>query len=122
MQDPKRRRRSHLWGMVAEYLCVLLLLCKGYSILFMRHRNKMGEIDIIAARGRLLAFIEVKARASETDALESVTAEKQRRIARAAQAFVATHASHMQHDLRFDVMVVTSPWKISHLKNAWRAE
>jgi len=116
----KRRKRAHAWGVAAEYLCALWLLCKGYSILALRHRSHAGEIDIIATRGWLLAFIEVKARVSKTDALESVTVDKRRRIAQAAQAYVATHARYQQHDLRFDVMVVTSPWKISHLKDAWR--
>ena len=119
---PSKRKRAHRWGVAAEYLSALWLLCKGYSILAMRHRNHMGEVDIIAARGKMLAFVEVKARAGEAEALESVTAQKRRRIARAAQSFIAANARYMQHDLRFDVMVVTSPWKISHLQNAWRVE
>ena len=117
-----RRRRAHVWGMVAEYLCMLLLICKGYSILEMRHRNRGGEIDIIAARGKVVAFIEVKARGSSTSALESVTPDKRRRVARAAEAYIATHGIYAQHGLRFDVMVVTSPWRITHLKDAWRVE
>lgn len=72
----QRRKRAQAWGVTAEYLCLLLLVCKGYSILALRHRNSMGEIDIIAVRGKILAMIEVKARASETDALESVTMQK----------------------------------------------
>jgi len=114
--------RAHAWGMLAEYLCAFVLLLKGYSILALRHRSYAGEIDIIAARGRMLAFIEVKARRNEAEALESVTAEKQRRIARGAEAFIATHARYAQHDLRFDVMMVTSLWKISHLTDAWRVQ
>ncbi len=118
----KRRRRAHVWGVVAEYLSVLLLLCKGYSILEMRHRNRGGEIDIIAARGKVIVFIEVKARGVRADALESVTQDKRRRLARAAELYVAKRARFAQHGLRFDVMVVTSPWNIHHLKNAWSAE
>lgn len=86
----------------------------------MRHRNKMGEIDIIAARGRVIASIEVKARSSETDALESVTASKRERIVRSASAFIAAHPRYAQHGLRFDVMMVTSAWNIRHLTDAWR--
>jgi putative endonuclease len=116
------RRRAHLWGIVAEYLCMLLLISKGYSILERRHRNRMGEIDIIAVRGRIVACIEVKGRTSEASALESVTVQKQQRIARAVSAFIASHARYAQHGLRFDVMVVTSPCKIRHLTDAWRME
>ncbi len=115
------RRRAHAWGIAAEYLCVLLLLIKGYSIREMRHRNRGGEIDIIASHGRVVAFIEVKARALAADALESVTADKRRRLARAAESYIARDARLSQHGLRFDVMVVTSPWNIHHLKDAWRS-
>ncbi len=111
-----------LWGMAAEYVCILWLLAKGYTILARRHRNYGGEIDVIASRGKVVAFIEVKARASEEAALESVTADKRRRLARAAESFVAHNARYAQHDLRFDVMVITSPWKIRHLQDAWRKE
>ena len=113
------RKRAHRLGLVAEYLCILVLLCKGYTLLETRHRNRGGEIDIVAVRGKLLAFIEVKARAEERDALESITADKRRRLARAAESFIASHGRYAQHGLRFDVMVVTSPWKIRHLKDAW---
>ena len=99
----------------------MLLLCKGYSILERRHRNKMGEIDIIATRGKVVAFIEVKARADVADALESVTAQKRHRVCtRGGSVFIASHARFAQHGLRFDVMMVTSPWKIFHLTDAWR--
>jgi putative endonuclease len=124
MEDNRisKRKRAQVWGIAAEYLCILLLLLKGYTILQRRHRNRGGEIDIIAVRGMQLAFIEVKARAQETDALESITADKRRRLARAAEAFIAGNKRYAQHGLRFDVMVITSPWKIRHLKDAWRAE
>lgn len=116
------RRRAHRFGIVAEYLCAALLILKGYSIIAMRQRNRMGEMDIIASRGKLIVFVEVKARGSEREALESVSADKRGRIERAATAFVAKHARYAQHGLRFDVMVVTSPWKIRHLKDAWRVQ
>jgi len=118
----KDRRRSHVWGIIAEYLCMALLVVKGYTILARRHRNHGGEIDIIARRGGVVAFIEVKARASAKDALESVTADKCVRLQRAAEGFVASHPRYAQLDLRFDVMVITSPFTIHHLQDAWRAE
>ncbi len=98
------------------------LVIKGYSILAYRYRNPWGEIDIIALRSNAVTFIEVKARACQEEALLSVTPAKCRRLEQAAQAFVAPRKKYMHHDLRFDVMVVTSPWKILHLKDAWRAE
>lgn len=116
----RNRKRSHGWGIVAEYLCAGLLMLKGYGILALRHRNRYGEIDILAARGRTLICVEVKARAARGAALESVTADKRERLARAVASYVATHAKYAHHGLRFDVMVVTSPCNIHHLRDAWR--
>jgi putative endonuclease len=114
------RKRSQRWGIVAEYLCAALLVLKGYSVLALRHRNRYGEIDIIAVRAGVIAFVEVKARADKDAAFGSVTSTKQQRLQEAASAFIAARKKYAQHGLRFDVMVVTSPWKITHLKDAWR--
>jgi putative endonuclease len=119
--DFHHRRRSYLWGMVAEYLCMGVLMLKGYSVLARRYRNPFGEIDVIAVRGDIVAFIEVKARTRHDEALASVTPAKQQRLLRAASGFIAAHKKYAHHGLRFDVMMVTSPWNITHLKDAWRA-
>ena len=80
----------------------------------------MGEIDIIARRGHLIAFIEVKARRTEALALESVTPRQRNRIRRAAGAFMVARPGLTNCDLRFDIMVVT-PWNLpNHVTNAWR--
>lgn len=118
----RSRKNSHRWGILAEYICALLLMLKGYSILALRHRNRYGEIDIIATRGKMITFIEVKARDDHNAALISVTSVKQQRLQEAASAFIAARKKYAQHGLRFDVMVVTSPWKITHLKDAWRLQ
>jgi len=118
--NKNKRKRSHIWGIFAEYFCAGYLMLKGYSILKMRYRNHGGEIDIVARSGRMVIFIEVKARGEKDAALYSVTPAKQRVLARAAEGFIATHAKYSHHDLRFDVMVVTSRVKIHHIKDAWR--
>ncbi len=115
------RRRSYHWGFIAEYLCMGWLVCKGYSVLARRMRNHKGEIDIVAVRGNVVAFIEVKARARKVDALLSVTPAKQQKLMEAASAFLASRKKYAHHGLRFDVMVVTSWWNIHHLQDAWRA-
>lgn len=118
----KQRQHSHLWGIFAEYLCAGFLVLKGYTIHTLRYRNAAGEIDIIVTKGRSLAFIEVKAHTTKEDALHSVTPAKQKILAAAAQGFVAANPQLAHHDLRFDVMVVTSPARIYHLKDAWRLQ
>src|SRR5262249_10857885 len=108
------------WGIAAEYLCAAFLIFKGYSILGMRYRNHSGEIDIIAAKSGTVIFTEVKARAQKEAALYSIPPAKQQTLTRAASGFIAANAKYAQHSLRFDVMVVTSPLHIHHLKDAWR--
>lgn len=115
------KRLSYFKGIFAEFHCVLFLLIKGYSILARRYKTPQGEIDIIAIKGKAIVFVEVKARNNEADALASITSQKRHRTQRAALAFVASHPQFIHHDLRFDVMVVTSRFRIIHLVNAWSA-
>lgn len=65
------------------------LRLKGYRVLARRFLVKGGEIDIIAVRGRTVAFVEVKYRANVDDALIAIDAAKRRRMARAARVFVS---------------------------------
>jgi putative endonuclease len=115
-----RRRRAYRRGRLSETLCRLFLRLKGYRILAAGFRVPVGEIDIVARRGKTLAIVEVKARASLAEAAEALTSHQQRRIARAAQAYLALHPSAAGLVVRFDVMLVR-PWRLPHhLTNAWR--
>lgn len=101
-------------------LAAALLRLKGYRILARDYRAGVGELDIVARRGRLLAMVEVKRRRDMAAALAAVTARQQRRIARAAQAFVARHVGLGDLDIRFDVIVVRPHRPPRHIKDAWR--
>ena len=70
------------------------LMAKGYRILAKRFRTPHGEIDIVARRRNLLAFVEVKARATLDDAAYAVTPRQQARIIDAAQAWLVAHPEH----------------------------
>ncbi len=109
-------------GLAAEALCRLALRLKGYKILASRYRSPRGEIDIVAARGTIIAAIEVKARGSKREALESIHAHQQRRVANAANDFLARHPRLSTHSLRFDVMLVTPLRWPEHIPDAWRPE
>ena len=118
---PHSRTAAERHGQRSEALCALALRLKGYRILARQWRCPSGEIDIVARRGRLVAFIEVKARGALGAAAESVTPRQQRRIARAAQHFLKTRPELQTFDQRFDVMLVV-PWRLPHhLTNAWLA-
>jgi putative endonuclease len=86
--DEPRPQRSAAFrlGLTAETKAAALLLAKGYRIVARRWRSPVGEIDLVARRGRVLAFVEVKARGSHHDAAYAVTLRQQRRIIAAAQA------------------------------------
>ena len=96
-----------------------MLILKGYRIVATRYRSRLGEIDIIAARGQKLAFIEVKARASRRAASEAITSHQRERLSRAAADFLARHPRYNRHSLRFDAMLV-APWRWpQHISGAW---
>ncbi len=96
----------------------MLLRLKGYQILAARYKTPVGEIDIIAKRGKILAVIEVKARSTEGLALESLRVSQQQRIQRALSWFLAKNPKLASLQIRFDIMLIL-PLKWSHLQNIW---
>lgn len=114
-----KRRRAVRRGRKGEFLAMLLLRLKGYRILAHDFRVPMGEVDIVACRRMVLAFVEVKSRDSVDTAIEAVTPWQQQRIARAAAAFVGRHPRYQYHSLRFDVIIVPRRRWPQHMINAW---
>jgi len=114
-----RRQIAWRFGRTAETLAAWVLRLKGYRIISRGHRSAVGEIDIIARRGGLLAFVEVKARAGLRLAAEALGPAQRRRIERAAEAFLASHPEYSGCDVRFDVMLVTPLGLPRHLAGAW---
>ena len=115
-----RKRDAEAYGRFAETRCALGLRLKGYRILARRVRSHAGEIDIVARRGKTLAFVEVKARQSLDTAIESVTPRQRARIESAARLYLA-HAPHLAAlELRFDVMLVVGWRWPRHIMDAWR--
>lgn len=108
-------------GLSAESKASAFLIAKGYRILARRFRTPYGEIDIVARRRNLLAFIEVKARASLDDAAYSVTPQQQQRIIAAAQAWLMAHPEHADFDMRFDAILIAPKHLPRHLMAAFDA-
>ena len=115
------RRRAWRRGRAAETLCVWHLRLRGYRILARGYRVPVGEIDIVARRGRVVAAIEVKARDSLAAAGEAIAPRQRRRVARAFEQFLAAHPQHRDLTLRFDVMLVAKGRLPRHVSNAWLA-
>ena len=108
-------------GLSAEARAAAYLMAKGYRILARRFRTRYGEIDLVARRRNLVAFVEVKARASLDEAAYAVTPRQQRRIVDAAQAWLMAHPEHADFELRFDVMLIAPRRLPRHLLAAFDA-
>src|SRR3569623_3630493 len=93
-------------GISAESRAAAYLIAKGYRILARRFRTPHGEIDIVARRRQLLAFVEVKARRSLDEAAYAVTPRQQLRIIADAQGWLVARPEHADFELRFDAMLI----------------
>ncbi len=120
--ETAERLRAWQRGRAAELLCVWHLRLRGYRVLARGYRVAVGEIDIIARRGSVVAAIEVKARDTREAAGEAIAPRQRRRIARAFEQFLAGHPWLAGLTLRFDVMLVTPRRLPQHLPNAWRLD
>ena len=112
-------------GRSAERRAAWLLRLKGYSILARGFRPAknfgLGEIDIVARRGRMLAFVGGKARATEADAVFAITPKQQTRILKSAEHFLKVRPAYRGWPMRFDAVVLEKGrfWP-RHLVDAWR--
>ena len=87
-----------------------------------RFRSSVGEVDIVARRGRLLIFVEVKARSRLDDAAESLLPRQQRRIAAAAAAWLAEHPNDAESHIRFDAVLVAPRRIPRHIPAAFETQ
>ncbi|TWB75247.1 putative endonuclease [Nitrospirillum amazonense] len=113
-------RSGERLGRWAEAWCRLALRLKGYRVLASRCRTPAGEIDIVAARGELLAIVEVKARPTEDLGHLAVSLAQWRRLERAAGLYVAARPRLARHAIRFDLMIVRPRRWPLHQPDAWR--
>jgi len=100
------RQAAFRVGISAESRAAAWLIARGFRILARRWKSPLGEIDIVAARRQLLIFVEVKARASLDEAAEAVTPRQKRRIAQAAELWLAANQQVSFRDIRFDAILV----------------
>jgi len=112
------RQAAEKRGRGAETLACWYLRLKGWPILSRRARVPGGEVDIIARRGRMLAFVEVKARATEEEAGYALDDWRLRRVVVAAER-LAPRYMREGDDVRIDALfIVPGRWP-RHLTNVW---
>ena len=112
------RIRRYRRGRLSEWLAATALLARGYRILGRRVRTPYGEIDLIAARGRRVAFVEVKRRQARPEAEAAVTPRQAQRVARAAEFWISRHAAYRDHARGLDVMFVLPGRLPAHIPDA----
>jgi len=101
-----RRRKALRRGSAAEYIAAIFLMLKGYRILAMRYKTKLGEMDIIARKGDLAVFVEVKARADEMGAVDAVSYASQKRIRAASDLWLARQRDYARLSQRYDIVAI----------------
>ena len=116
----RERKRRYNLGHRAEILAAIWLSLKGYKVIGRRIKTPAGEIDLIARKGRISIFIEVKARKTHDLGILAVDPKTQKRLCRAASYITAKENwhSHEKDDIRFDLMIF-SKWYFRHILNAW---
>ena len=95
-------------GHVSEWIAAAFMMLKGYQILGFRLKGRGGEIDILARRGRILAVVEVKRRATMEAALTALTPDQHQRLLASGRAVLHGRPSLAGHQLRID-MVALAP-------------
>jgi putative endonuclease len=113
------REAAERRGRGAETLACWYLRLKGWRILARRARVPGGEVDIVARRGRTLAFIEVKARADQGAAIFALDAWRLRRVAVAAERLSPRYMRDGD-DVRIDAMFIVPRCWPKHLPNVWQ--
>ncbi|SCB38029.1 YraN family protein [Rhizobium hainanense] len=113
MPDPRletgqtlKRQKAWRRGHVAEYLAAAFLMLKGYRIVAIRHRTKLGEIDIVARKGDLAVFVEVKSRRGAQEAIDAVSVSSQRRIRAASDLWLARQPDFARLSQRYDIVAM----------------
>ena len=114
-----KRQAAERRGHKGEALAALWLQLKGWRILARRLRTPVGEIDLVARRGRTVAFVEVKARATIAEADLSLDRNRLRRVAAAANAVGARYAGPTDASRIDAIYIVPGRWP-RHVPDVWQ--
>jgi len=119
---------AHALGRWGETCAARFLEQRGWTILAMNYRFGRREVDLVARRGDVVAFVEVKTRAGDGYGApqEAITALKRREVETVAAQFVDRH-SLQDLSVRFDAVAIVvrrrhqgSEIAIEHVEDAWR--
>ena len=115
----KQKIQAFRRGWISEYLAALYLMLKGYRVLALRYKTKVGEIDIIARKGDIVIFCEVKARQKVDDAVFAVNATTQKRIRDASDLWLARQKDAFNLSQRYDLIAIMPRSLPKHIENCF---
>lgn len=119
VRDAADRRRARLrTGRISEVIAAAWLILKGYRVLAWNYRSRLGEIDLIAVRGRRLAFVEVKHRSALDDAAAAISDRQAKRIADAAEQWVWRRPAFRTYEIGLDAILLAPRSLPFHAPNA----
>ena len=118
--DPLLRAAAEARGRTAELRVAERLQADGWAVLDHRARTPAGEIDLVVERDGLLAFVEVKARATLVDAAFALGARQRRRLTAAAEIWLAEHPGYGEAGIRFDVLLTDAQGGMRRVADAFR--
>ncbi|MFA5990066.1 MAG: YraN family protein [Sphingomonas sp.] len=112
------RQAAEARGRHGEWLAASYLRAKGWHILDQRVRTKAGEVDLVARRGTLIVFVEVKTRQSGAELDFAIDERRLARVAAAAEILLPRYAKQGE-DARIDVILIAPDTHLRHIENAW---
>ena len=114
-----KRQRAERQGRAGEARAALWLQAKGWRILDRRRKTPLGEIDLIAKRGGIITFVEVKWRNSGEQVDHAIDEYRLSRVAAAVDAVAHEYATGGE-DIRIDVILLAPARIPRHIVNAWQ--
>lgn len=114
-----KRRLAERSGREGERRAALWLRAKGWRILAARVKTPRGEIDLIARRGSLVAFVEVKYRRNKAELDHAIDEYRLSRVAAAVECVAHDYAGEGD-DIRIDVILLAPGSLPRHIANAWQ--
>ncbi|WP_298812776.1 YraN family protein [uncultured Sphingomonas sp.] len=117
-RSPEQRRAAETSGRRGERLAAWWLRLKGWRIIDRRVRTPAGEVDLVARRGALVAFVEVKMRRTAGELDHAIDQHRLARVAAAAEVLMPRYAGPGD-DIRVDVILLAPGTRPRHIENAW---
>ncbi len=117
-RSPEQRHEADQRGRQGEAEAAMWLVQQGWRIVAERVKTKAGEIDLVARKPGLVAFVEVKWRARAALLGEAIDERRLARVAAAAESVMHLYATEGE-DIRIDVILLAPGLKPTHIENAW---